>query len=142
MVQDLEIQLLLLLYFLNINLQDHCKETALIKAVNNDKIELVKTLINEFQPAIAETQDSVIVNKINSDSCSVLHINPQSIEKLEHLSKKINIYRNNKENQLKNYIDISIKDSSGYNAKKIAYIYGNKEIEKLIDDYGKTIIHN
>jgi len=125
--------------YLNMNLQDQYGETALIKAVNNDNAELVKILLTKYQPfQLKSSKVSSSIKETNDSLC----LDSQVFDTLETISKEINIYRNRKEHQIKSYIDTSLKDSSGYNAKKIAYIYDNKEIENLIDTYDQTIINN
>jgi len=144
-VNDMEnIKQILEYPFLNINLQDCYGETALIKAVNNDNSELVKILMESYHPTKNKTFNNQSQNIISSTSSpdtskNSLTLQLSDLERLENISKDINIIHNQ---QIKYHIDTSLKDSNGYNAKKIAYIYGNKEIEKLIDDYNQLIINN
>jgi len=145
-VNDIEnIKKLLKYPFLNINLQDRYGETALIKAVNNDKSDLVELLMNSYHPNKPSnrsfTNDTPSIS-INENSNGTVTLNKEDIMKLENISKEINIIRNGDTSNWKHYIDTSLKDNNGYNAKKIAYIYGNKEIENLIDNYNKLIIGN
>ncbi|KAG4100127.1 ankyrin repeat-containing domain protein [Neocallimastix lanati (nom. inval.)] len=128
--------------YLNMNLQDRYGETALIKAVSSDNVELVQILLTKHQPFQSKSSEASTSIKETDNSKQLLHLDSQIFDTLETISKEINIYRNRKEHQIKSFVDTSLKDSSGYNAKKIAYIYDNKEIENLIDTYDQIIINN